>query len=88
MDYNELKLPVLRILSREASMDSNAIAKRLQDSEHIAIDIHALRMALVRYYRQGILKRRRSGGTYQYSISERGTGRLTWLQKQADIANR
>lgn len=88
MDYNQLKLPVLRILSQEGPMDSIAIATRLRDSARIMIEIHALRMALVRYYRQGILKRTRSGGRHTYSISERGVARLKWLQEQANTQRR
>ncbi len=82
MDYNELKLPVLQLLSTHGPMKSGVLIKRLSESEAITLDIHALRMALMRYYKQGLLRRERSGGTFTYTISERGIQRLRWLEEQ------
>jgi DNA-binding transcriptional regulator PaaX len=82
LDYNKLKVPVLQILRDEGPLDGNTIAKALSESRQISIDIHALRMALMRYHRQGIVKRTRSGGSFKYAISERGIGRLKWLEEQ------
>lgn len=75
-----MKMPVLQILRDEGAMDSNALAKRLAESKKITIDIHALRMALMRYYKQGLLRRERVRGMFRYSLSERGVGRLRWLE--------
>ena len=61
MDYNELKLPVLQLLSIHGAMNSGMLIKKLAESKGIILDIHALRMALMRYYKQGLLKRERSG---------------------------
>jgi DNA-binding transcriptional regulator PaaX len=62
-------------------MESNWILKKLAETKAIVIDIHAVRMALMRYYKQGLLKRERFGGTFTYSISERGMKRLSWLEQ-------
>ena len=83
MDYNELKVPVLELLVKHGPMDSGSVVRKLAESNGIAIDIHALRMAMMRYYKQGLLRRERSGGMFKYAISERGVQRLRWLQQQA-----
>lgn len=79
MDYNELKLPVLQIISEARSVDSGSLTTLLAEKK-IVIEIHAVRMALMRYYKQGLLRRERTGGMFQYSLSERGVGRLRWLE--------
>lgn len=81
MDYNELKLVVLKILFENGPRESVSLAKNLA-AKGIVIDIHALRMALMRYYKQGLLKRERAGGLFSYSLSERGIARLGWLERQ------
>ena len=81
MDYNELKLHVLQIISEAGSVDSGTLRKLLADRK-IVIDIHAVRMALMRYYKQGLLRRVRSGGMFTYAISDRGIHRLQWLEQQ------
>jgi len=83
MDYNELKLSILSLLAKEGGLDSSLLIKELASSARITIDIHALRMALMRYYKLGLLKRERSGGTYRYTLTDRGTMRLQWLKEQA-----
>jgi DNA-binding transcriptional regulator PaaX len=87
LDYNELKVPVLQLLVEHGPMDSDSIVKRLTNSKEIIIDIHALRMALMRYYKQGLLRRERAGGMFTYAISERGTQRLRWLEQQRNKPN-
>ena len=79
-------MPVLQILRHEGASDSNNLVKRLVESRKITVDIHALRMALMRYYKQGLLRRERVRGMFRYSLSERGVGRLRWLEslKPAD----
>jgi DNA-binding transcriptional regulator PaaX len=44
-------------------------------------------MALMRYYRQGLLKRVRSGGQFTYSLTDRGIRRLEWLEGQDGKSN-
>jgi DNA-binding transcriptional regulator PaaX len=81
MDYNVLKTLVLGLLSKTGPMDSNSLAKELSESQ-ATLDVHALRMALMRYYKQGLLSRQRTGGMYRYSLTERGLRRLNWLKQQ------
>ena len=58
MDYNELKLLVLKLFATHGSMKSDSLVEKLAELRGIVIDIHALRMALMRYYKQGLLRRR------------------------------
>jgi DNA-binding transcriptional regulator PaaX len=83
LDFNKLKVPILELFVDDGAMDGASLSKRLADLHHIAIDIHALRMALMRYYRQGLLRRERSGGVFKYTISQRGVQRLRWLQQHS-----
>jgi DNA-binding transcriptional regulator PaaX len=78
LDYNQLKLIILQTIAK-APMDSNTLVAKLGPGK---FDLHALRMALMRYYRLGLLKREKSGGAYVYTLSERGLQRLRWLQEQ------
>ncbi len=82
MDYNELKLLILQILYKIGTTDSNSLARELSQSNLIRIDIHALRMALMRYHKQGLLKRERRGGAFAYTLSDRGIKRLRWLESK------
>lgn len=81
MEYNELKLLLLALLVKEEGMDSTSLSRELSESG-LKVEIHAVRMAVMRYYKLGLLKRTRSGGMYIYSLTERGTRRLHWLQEQ------
>ena len=79
MHYNELKLLIMRILSGQGLIDSSAVAARL-GAGGIELDVHAVRMALMRYYRQGLLRRERRSGMYVYTLSDRGISRWRWLE--------
>ena len=79
MNYNELKLLILRTISEGGSMSSEDVAARVITTG-ARVEIHALRMALVRYYRQGLLLRKKAGGTFAYSLSDRGLHRFEWLE--------
>jgi len=82
MNYNKLKLVVLRVLSERSSADSIAVAQALA-AYSVRLDMHAIRMALMRYYKQGLLWRERKLGAYTYGLSERGLRRLRWLESTA-----
>ena len=84
LDYNVLKLRILRLLSKTGPADSNSLANTVMDTKDSAIDIHALRMALMRYYKQGLLRREKAGGVFRYALTERGIQRLRWLEDQAE----
>ena len=79
LNYNELKSLILRTISQEWSMSSEEIATRLETTG-IHVEIHAVRMALMRYYRQGLLSRKKAAGSFSYSLSDRGARRLEWLE--------
>ena len=82
MDYNALKLRILRLLSKTGPTDSSSLASTISEGKEFTLDIHALRMALMRYHKQGLLKRERAGGTFTYALTERGIQRLRWLEEQ------
>ena len=81
MNYNELKLRILAVFPDNRGLDSTSVARELT-SAGVMIDIHALRMALMRYYKLGLLKRERAGGRFTYSLTQRGLDRLRWLESQ------
>jgi len=83
LDYNELKRLLLRTLADHGPLDSASLSQTLLASRASKFEIHAVRMALVRYYRQGLLKRIRSAGQFTYSLTDRGARRLQWLEEQA-----
>jgi len=84
LDYNQLKRVLLRGLADNGPLDSDSLLQVLSLSGKVQFEIHAVRMALMRYYRQGLLKRVRSGGQFTYSLTDRGIRRLEWLEKQAE----
>jgi DNA-binding transcriptional regulator PaaX len=83
LDYNQLKRVLLRVLADNGPLDSDSLLQILTSSWKVQLEIHAVRMALMRYYRQGLLKRIRSGGQFTYALTDRGIRRLEWLEKQA-----
>ena len=87
MDYNELKQLILQSLSKTGPLDSSSLAEALVESRKLRLDIHALRMALMRYYKQGLLSRQRVAGMYRYGLTERGARRLSWLEAQSKDRN-
>jgi DNA-binding transcriptional regulator PaaX len=77
--YNQLKEMILRALSELGEETSLGLMERLR-GEGAAISEKALQMALLRYYRQGLLSRRRRKGLYRYSLTDKGRRRLEWLK--------
>lgn len=80
LDYNQLKRVLLRTLADTGPIDSATLFQKLTSVGKQQFEIHAVRMALVRYYRQGLLKRERAGGQFMYALSGRGAARLRWLE--------
>ena len=70
---------ILRVLSI-GPKSSLSVVEELGRYRVEPLDVHAVRMALVRYYKQGLLNRERRSGMFVYSISERGLRRLEWLE--------
>jgi len=82
MRRNELKAKILRLL--ESGSATPMEVQRGFSSQGLKIRIGSVRMALLRYYRWGLVVRkpahRRKKG-FVYSISNRGKSRLDWLMK-------
>ncbi len=77
--YNERKLEVLSVLSAIIEGTSFTVAVMVGCAHETAA------MALLSYYRQGLLSRYQLEGSRArvYSLSLRGCERLEWLQEQA-----
>jgi DNA-binding transcriptional regulator PaaX len=88
LDYNELKRILLRVLEETGPADSSSLLRNLSSAGSGKFEIHAVRMALMRYYRQGLVKRIRTGGQFKYTLSIRGTARLRWLETQVKDSRR
>jgi len=78
--YNQLKAVVLQILTTDGWCDSNRIIERVQSEVGLSSSPRAVRMALLRYHRYGLLHREWRRGEYVYKLSDRGAGRLLWLK--------
>jgi len=81
MRFNETKKCILETLEEEC-MDSNGICEIL--NEFTDISIKTVQMALLRYYRWGLLDRTRDDGIYNYEITDKGIERLNWLREVQD----
>ena len=81
MRYNETKRYILETLEKE-DMDSIGICEIL--NEFTNISIKAVQMALLRYYRWGLLDRTSDDGIYYYEITDKGIERLNWLREVQD----
>ncbi len=81
MHYNELKIRILRLFESTGELDSVKIRERLAKEKALRLTDKAVEMALMRYWRQGLLSRTRRLGMFQYSLTERGLARKEWLLK-------
>jgi hypothetical protein len=80
MDYNELKIRVLGLFEASVELDSEKVRTHLVSSK-IQLSDKAVEMALLRYFRQGLLSRTRRSGRFQYRMTEKGLARRVWLSK-------
>lgn len=79
-EYNLTKKAVLESLSHGGWHTAKEIRSLLLSKLGISKDVVALRMALMRYYHQGLLKRKKKmRREFMYAISPRGIERLNWL---------
>jgi DNA-binding transcriptional regulator PaaX len=81
MNYNELKVRVLGLFEATEELDSFKIRQLLASKETLKLNDKAVEMALLRYWRQGLLSRTRRAGRFQYTLTERGLARKEWLLK-------
>jgi DNA-binding transcriptional regulator PaaX len=78
--YNKLKIRVLSFFSGSEELASSEIRTLLHESK-IELSDKAVKMALMRYTRQGILSRSKTSGVYRYRLTEKGVARRNWLSK-------
>lgn len=81
MHYNELKIRVLSLFESAQEFDSLKIRRLLARENSLKLTDKAVEMALMRYWRQGLLSRTRRSGMFHYSLTERGFARRDWLMK-------
>jgi DNA-binding transcriptional regulator PaaX len=81
MNYNELKIRVLGLFETTTELDSFEIRQLLAIEKTLKLTDKAVEMALLRYWKQGLLSRTRRAGRFQYALTERGLGRKEWLLK-------
>ena len=82
MHYNELKVRVLGLFQPEHELSSLKVRELLSSDNTLNLTDKAIEMALMRYWRQGLLSRNRRGRFFHYSLNERGAARLAWLRKK------
>jgi DNA-binding PadR family transcriptional regulator len=81
MDYNQLKVRILSLMDPAKDLDSVQIGEKLASDGLRGHGEKALEMALLRYWRQGLLSRTRRGRRFYYQLTERGKARREWLLK-------
>ena len=81
MHYNELKVRILGLFESTAELDSLRIRQLLAMERAVQLTDKAVEMALMRYWRQGLLSRNRRSGIFHYSLTERGLARREWLMR-------
>lgn len=75
--WNERKLETLHFLEEEEEVTPSQLADTLE------LEIHHVRVILLRYWREGLLYRHiinRKTKQRAYRISEKGIARLKWLE--------
>jgi DNA-binding transcriptional regulator PaaX len=82
MHYNELKVRVLGLFQPGHELSSLKARELLSRDTALNLTDKAVEMALMRYWRHGLLSRNRRGRLFHYSLTERGVARLAWLRKK------
>jgi DNA-binding transcriptional regulator PaaX len=80
LDYNQLKIRVLNLFQGSQELASEEILQLLRASK-IGLSDKAVKMALMRYTRQGLLARGKKTGVFHYRLTEKGSARRDWLSK-------
>ena len=83
MHYNELKIRILDLLSSAGELASNEVFALMAKQEKVegGLSDKAMAMALLRYWRQGLIGRTKRAGRFHYSLTEKGRARRQWLLK-------
>ena len=82
MHYNELKVRILGLFQPEHELTSLKVGELLSRDIALNLTDKAVEMALMRYWRHGLLSRNRRGRFFHYSLTERGVARLAWLRRK------
>jgi len=82
-NFNKRKISILKQMADDKWYTVKEIYELSKDKSRISI--FSIRIALLRYYRWGLLHRKKTGHhrEYEYKISERGAKRLKWLLKSS-----
>ena len=80
LDYNQLKLKILELFGPSQEFESSEVLKLVLSKSEGEHQDKAIKMALLRYWRQGLLQRERRGRSFYYALTERGEARRTWLR--------
>ncbi len=81
LEHNQLKIRILKLIG-SGHQDSHQIRELLKKGESLDLSQRAVEMALLRYWRQGLLKRERKGRRFTYVLTARGGARRDWLESQ------
>lgn len=81
LEYNQLKIRILDIVNPSSEYDSVQIRESLASQGTRGLGEKSVEMALLRYWRQGLLSRTRHGRRFYYRLTERGEARKEWLLK-------
>ena len=76
-----MKIMILRMFEGDKELDSGEVLKLLAREKAAPKVDKAVEMALLRYWRQGLLARTRKGGRFYYKLTGRGVSRREWLTK-------
>jgi DNA-binding PadR family transcriptional regulator len=79
MYYNELKLRILALFEESSDLDSILVRSAVSGEKKPALSEKAIEMALLRYFRMGLLSRTRKGRRFYYTLTEKGRARRDWL---------
>ncbi len=82
LDYNELKIRILAFFGPSSEYQSGEILLLLEKEGTAKHRDKAVEMALLRYWRQGLLSRTRRQGRFYYRLTQRGSARRDWLTKK------
>ncbi len=83
LHYNELKIRILDLLDSAGELASDEVLTLMPEERDREgkLSEKAISMALLRYWRQGLIDRSKRGGRFQYSLTEKGQARREWLRK-------
>ena len=79
LEHNQLKIRILKLIGADHH-DSQGLREMLKETDNIDLSQRAVEMALLRYWRQGLLKRERMGRRFTYVLTARGAARRSWLE--------